>query len=184
MLSSTAAFALLTLSKCAAGPYYDYESVQLYRMKVEGEASKDMLEVWESPWLRGDEHGLRFGPVEFLRIEDLEPRPETAAWLERDQRRLTYKGCHRQPVHWVAIWPGRFRAEPTGEAMSFSPATLEIDEWRAHATLTLETEGGPVVMHYSIGGTGRAAGCSVTSSDQARLAPLLLVVLVALRRRR
>lgn len=185
MLVMVTTFALLTVAKCAAGPYYTYESVQLDRTGVEGDASADLLATWESVYLRGGELGVRFGPINFLRTEDIPAAPETLERLERDQRRLTYRGCGRQPVHWVPIWPGRFRAEPTGDAVEFTPATLEIDEHRYSATLTLEADGGPVVMTYHVGATGKAGGCSATGDrPPAALLGLLLIVGLSPARRR
>ena len=177
-------FAASLLAKCAAPPYYAYESVTLKQTQVEGELPEALRERYAEITLWGDEHGFAAVGAHYLRVGERTADPETAEDLERLQRSNRGRGCHRIPIDWIAIWPGSFRAEP-GENpdASFVPGTMEIDPKRESAVLTLELEDGPpVVVHYSFGAMAQASGCSVDGEAPARapIAGLLLILGVGL----
>lgn len=187
MLSALTIFAALTVAKCDPGPYFEYERVHFERRAVEGSAPSSLIDRYATIDLQGEAHGLRLGSMRYLRLSQTQPTPKTNELLLRDKRRLTTRrGCHRQLVHWVPLWPGDFRAEPeAGHDEAFVPGTIEVAADREHAVLTLETDGGPVIMRYTVGANARAASCAVHDGEPRGAAAIFgLLLVVGVRRRR
>lgn len=183
MLGTVILSALLT-AKCIPPGTVFSEYFQFERTSVEGPVTAE-LDEYDPLLLRSTAEGVDTDTLRFRRTQNIQPTRELAKQFARNRRREPHFTCGGRRAGWDPVWPGVYQAVVIADTggFAFQIMQLEIDADRKHAELSLETEAGPVRIHYR-GATAHARGCALAGDDRGPGGlGVVLFAIVLLRRR-
>jgi hypothetical protein len=185
VLTASVVLSALLTAKCIPRDVVLHDEVGFDRTSVEGPASGELLgKKYEVLVVVDTAEGIDIADVQFRKTQDIAPTRALAKQIKRDRRRDHHFTCGGGSMPWEPVSPGVYEAvviENTAE-FRFETRRLEIDADRMHAVLTVDTQEGPVRIHYR--GSAHAQGCSLVDRDRGPSAwAVALMMLVLLLRR-
>lgn len=187
MVSTSLILSALLTAKCIPRDVVLHDAAAFDRTSVEGPASGELLgRKYDRLIVVDTAEGVEIEDVHFRQTQFVAPTRALAKQIKRDRRRDHHFTCGGGSMPWEPVSPGVYVAvvpENTPE-FRFETRQLEIDADRMHAVLTVDTQEGPVRMHYR--GSAHAQGCALAGSERgpSGVAVALLMLVLPCRRRR